>query len=307
MISHYLLELDGKPAGTIFEVKSGGFALKPWPGGQAPVITNEHFTFQCGVGMSSAFYHWLGSGVKCRPVPKAVSVVGLNREKLEEWRVEYHNALISGFAFPPLSDDWGGEAYLTVKVRAPAAKSTSTGYKRRKHHRVGERPLLGISGRKFGFSITGLKGLTPCRIDGMSLGINKAELSFGSEGNYQIAPLSRGYPPLVVTEVETLTGIHSHAAVFSSVGGPKEVRACSGDLVRWWYDPAFLISGEEGPKTATLEYRGHHKEPFFRVEFCNLQRMGWMATTNWHNRKAHEASMLCDDMRFKAEPAACIG
>jgi hypothetical protein len=280
MIEHFL-ELGGKVAGRIRNVNRGGVrVLIPPPGGRAPVVTFEDVTFECGAGMSSAFYEWLGSGVDRRPVRKDVSVFGLDDFGVEKLRLELQNALISGVALPPLAAASRDDASLTVKVRAEATKSSPSGVKPKT-------PPIAVGKRwsvaDYRLSISGVDTSRVFSIEGMSVGIKMAELSAGSKRDYQIEPVSTQYPNLVVTVSEK-----------------------DGEGFFSWHKE-MLTKGGISEKFASLEYLAPGgKATYFRVE---LREVGvvQIAGPMGSGIRSVKVEMYCEDMSFKAQPAACVG
>jgi hypothetical protein len=281
------LELDGKLAGKIEHVGSNANVSRIK--GAFDVVTKtviDDLTFNCGAGLSAAFYEWLSSGVDGRPVRKAVSVYGVDMGGPENPPLEFQNAMVTRVDFPPLSAASRDSAFLSVRVRAEGAQSVPPGAKPVPRNATWTKPraiLKRWCAADYRLSIPGINTKWITSIRGMSAGLRMAELPVDSTGGYQIEPTGRNTPNLEITMSEN---------------GNEDFMA--------WYK-RMVIDGMLDEKSATLEYQSPGgKFTYFRLELSELGLYKMEPVTDGPIRQMR-MKMYCTGITFKAEPAACVG
>lgn len=132
---HFLLELDGAPAGSLRNVQGGGAiadVVSEKPGADHIVhkhvggVRFEDIVLTCDAGLSKAFYEWLGQTTGSRTVRRSGAVVVAEGAKTVS-RLEFTNGLVSRIELPPLDTGAKDPFVLTVKITPETTRHAGGG------------------------------------------------------------------------------------------------------------------------------------------------------------------------------------
>jgi len=204
MEQRFLLELDGKPAGRLFDFKSGG--------GKADVvatgfITRKHLdavkyedmVLACGTGMSRTFYDWLSSTFRRSYARKRGAVITLDPRSNPIGRLDFWNALVTSLAMPALDAASKDPAHMRITIipeRTSFLASTPSQHLGTYASPIAKSWLTG----NFRIQIDGLE--TDCRhvtkIESVTLGQKTKTFSSGSNRTYEIEPTAITFSDLIL-------------------------------------------------------------------------------------------------------------
>lgn len=129
---HYLLELDGKPAGELRKLEGGAIVadvVKEKVGADhsfrlksGSPVRFEDIVLTCGAGLSRTFYDWVEQATSGKYARKDGAVLVFNGDNKEISRLEWSGGLISDIEFPVLDAASKEPFSLTVKVRPEKAR-----------------------------------------------------------------------------------------------------------------------------------------------------------------------------------------
>lgn len=121
----FVLELDGRLAGRFFGL-DGGMAkadvIEEGVGSglsghkHLGAVKYEHMLLTCGVGMSRAFYEWVGSAFGGASVRKSGAVIALDHTSKPAARLDFSEALVASLVLPGLDRSSRGGATMAVSI-----------------------------------------------------------------------------------------------------------------------------------------------------------------------------------------------
>lgn len=223
MEQRFLLELDGKPVGRLFDFKGGEAKDDVVATG---VITRKHLDavehadmiLACGTGMSRTFYDWLSSTFRRSYARKNGAVISLDPRSNPIRRLDFSNALISSLAMPALDATSKDPAHMRITIRPQRTSfSGSTG-----SQSVGAySSVIAMAWRtnSFRIKIDGLE--SDCqhvtKIDALTLKQENKVNAVGERRDYEIEPTALEFPHLILELPKTFAG--KFAQWMSSVVG----------------------------------------------------------------------------------------
>jgi len=125
VLQNFIIELDGQPAGRLFEMSGGGVHadVVTTSGGSSfqahkhiGQIKFEDMTVTCGTGMAQAFYDWLSNSFGGSTKRKNGAIVALNYNGKPTSRIEFQNALIGSVEFPECDAGSKDAAHLSIHI-----------------------------------------------------------------------------------------------------------------------------------------------------------------------------------------------
>lgn len=138
MLQPYLLELDGRLAGRLFDFTGGGVeadvVLERTGRGltsrnQPFAVKYQDIVLACGTGMSLTFYDWIGSAFSGASLRKAGAVTILDHGFKARARREFTDAIVSSIVLPDLDASGKDAAFITVTITPERASFTESGGK----------------------------------------------------------------------------------------------------------------------------------------------------------------------------------
>jgi hypothetical protein len=288
MLQNFILELEGKPAGRLFEMSGGGV--------QAEVIKTtgmfdkhigsikqEDMTVTCGIGMSKEFYDWIGSSFGGSGIRKNGAVVSLDFKRTAFRRLEFRDALITSVAFPELTASSKAAAHMTISISPEITRMTADNTVYNQGVYVSYLPK-GWHISDFRFRIDGLENEC-AHIKSISA------LRFGQK----------------IVEEEGQK--HAASADFSNLVINIPLNKASG-FQQWFED--FVVKGESGPqneKKGKLQFLTPNlNKSYFEVELFGLGPFG-MEVTKFRGPQTGlptDFRMYVEALKFNAGPAAVM-
>ena len=275
---HFLVELDGAPAGYARNVEGGGahadVIQAVGPGNaihkHVGMLHYDDIVLSCDAGLSKAFYDWASHMSRGHAWRKDGAVdVSSGRETS---RLEWKTGMIKGIYFPAL-DAAAGEAFLlTVKISPESTRSAKGG---------GARSAVvtkGSPSSAFRLRIDGLEEACAhvSRIEPIGVEQKTTRVAVGGMRDYELAPVKLDPGNLIVTLPE------SKAAGFYA----------------WFQD--VVTNGNNTPDRAK---RGRLDVGPFSLEFGNLGVFGITrpATGPEKSIRKIKVEMYCDSIGFQAK------
>lgn len=275
---HFLVELDGAPAGYARNVEGGGAHADVIEGvgpGNAihkhvGMVRYDDIVLACDAGLSKAFYDWASQASQGHPWRKdgAVDVA----DGRENSRLEWKTGMITGIYFPAL-DAAAREAFLlTVKISPESTRGAKGG---------GARSAVVTKGSQssgFRLMIDGLEDACAhvSRVEPIAVEQKTKRVVVGGMRDYDLEPTKMEPGNLIVTLPE------SKAAGFYA----------------WFQD--FVTNGNNTPDR---EKRGRLDVGPFSLEFGNLGVFGINRPATGPEKAIRKikVEMYCDSIGFRAK------
>lgn len=286
----YLLEFEGKPAGRLSSVSlpqlGGDLAVHTISGRLSKHIVQskpDDFVFDCGVGMSRDFYDWIKQSFKSNFSRKNGSVVIVGPDQVEQYRMDFVNAIITGVSVPKLEKSSKDPVSIKVRMSSEDARILPAGKKMTANHYLNGSAWNPTA---FKVSIDGLekecKAIT--KIGSISVGTKLAVDYVGQSPTPTISPGSTTIGDVIISIPQ------SEAMGF--LDWAKGI--VKGD------------AHDAGVRHGTIEYLGpHSKDAYFILD---LERIGVTSAkveaASDNQEKTVELNLYCDSIDFSASSAA---
>lgn len=290
LLQNYLIELDGQPAGRLFGMTGGGVhadVIKTSVGGFSAhkhigAVKYEDMTVTFGTGMSQAFYSWLSDNFSGHSKRKNGAIVAMGFNLKPEWRLEFHEALITSVEFPECDAGSKDAGHITIRISPEFTRSLTKD--------LVQNTGVHVSGLAKGWQISNFK----LSIDGLEnecvhvrsigpLSVGKrikldASSNIGDEGPEEFSDL-----------VVTLNS--NHASGF----------------YQWFED--FVEKGKiHDERNGVLQFlTPNGAQPYFKLELLGLgpyKMEGIKPVTSKTAAMPFTFRLYCNEMKFSAGPSA---
>ena len=215
----YGLRLDKAAAGRL--ASAGGIASPASSRKPQPIV----MTF--GASAPPGVLQWMADSFARKGLRRNGVILAHDLHLKETSRLTFTDALVTEIGFPALSAGSKGAALLTLKVRAEAARQTTTSPPATVKYKSGGQKKWSPS--NFRVTVEGLDCTKIGKVDALTFKMKTVERS-GPAGAFKLEPGSIEVPNLVITLPESI-----------------------GDAWLKWHKQV-VLSGEQIEKTVKLEY-----------------------------------------------------
>ena len=292
-LQHFLIELDGQPAGRLFAMSGGGVQADVITMAAGPISVHKHIgalkyedmTLTFGTSMAQAFYNWISDSIGGGSKRKSGAIVLLSSSGKPDWRLEFNNALIHSLEMPACDAGSKDPAHITIMISPESTRSISTDLK----HNTGVYASGLAKGwyiHDFKLSIDGLDCTHVRSIEALRVG---KKITFDAVANIRDEVLDEGpeeYSDLVVTLNS------NHASGF----------------LKWFEE--FVEKGRNSPtdeKNGVLHFFAPNaSKAYFKMELLGLglYKMEGAKSVNPNIAMPLTFRLYCNEMKFSAGPAA---
>jgi len=293
LLQNYLIELNGQPAGRLFEMSGGGVqadVISETVGGNRihkhiGTIKYEDITLTCGTGMAQGFYDWISDMVGGGAKRKDGAIVAMGANLKPQSRLEFNEALITSVVMPKCDAGSKDAAYIAISIsperthRITSDLTQNTGV-----HVSGLAKSWHIN--DFKLTIDGLE--SDCAhvrsIGPLSAGVKLVDTPTGEKRDSERAPSDReDYSDLVIT-------LNNNDA---------------NGFYQWLEDS--VVKGNTDERRGVLQYFAPGaSNPYFKVELLGLgpYKMDGIKPVDPNTAMSMTFRIFCQGMKFSAGASA---
>lgn len=215
MEQHFLLELDGRLAGRLFDFKGGGNRANVIRVSHPTPITHKHpnlvefqeMVLACGTGMSQSFYDWVGSPFRRQFQRKDGAIITMDRLSKPTTRLNFQQALVSSLGMPALDASSKDPAYMVVTLK-PQRTSFSGSTNSQSVGAYSSAIAKAWRTSSFRIKIDGLEAECQhvTKIAALTLRQKNTISTIGDRRDYEIEPTGLEFPDLILEIPRTFAG-----------------------------------------------------------------------------------------------------